>query len=112
MRPDADRFAVLFAGCEPALIESDESGYVLATNDVFCQLVGRSRDEILGAAPPLPGWSEDQRAWLAAQVGERFEFAAGRGRFSGSLLHRDGSRRDVVVSASTLPMETAGGGWS
>lgn len=103
MRPARDdRFAILFAGFDPALLELGEAGEVVAANDGFCHLVGRPRDEVVGATPPLPWWSKDQQAWLAAQVGGEFEYAAGRGRFSTSVVHSDGSCRQVVASASVL----------
>jgi len=34
----------------------DLDGKVLYVNPAFCELVGRSSEEIIGLAPPMPWW--------------------------------------------------------
>ena len=102
MHDGVEQFLDLFAGFHAAIIEFNANATVVGINDHFCELIGRSQDEILGAEPPFPWWPEDQWAWFAAQLGERLERAAERGKFSGEFQRGDGTRLEVVGGTSVL----------
>lgn len=77
--PDASALVALLR--DPALV-ADGAASVIAANDRFCELVGRSRAEIVGARPPYP--------WLAPE-----EIDAALARLARAL--------DIRASSAELP---------
>ncbi len=52
----------LIANSPDGFIVSDDQFTVLQVNDAFCEITGYPRDEWIGAAPPLPGWPQEELA--------------------------------------------------
>lgn len=74
----------------------DGSGVVLAVNRPLCELIGRSRDEVVGAAPPHTWWTPDVAA-----------LTAGPAEVPARVIAPDGAAFDVVCSSA--PVRTGGG---
>ena len=72
------------------------NGQIAAVNQAICEMTGFSRDELVGAAPPLPYWPPEQLARI------RFVQAAttnGReGEFDMTFLRKNGERFAAIVA--------------
>ncbi|MEQ8833568.1 MAG: diguanylate cyclase [Miltoncostaeaceae bacterium] len=74
----------------------DGAGVVLAVNRPLCELVGRSRDEVVGTAPPHTWWTPDVSALTSAPA-----------EIPARVIAPDGQALDVVCSSA--PVGTGGG---
>ena len=96
-----DHFARLSAALHEGALELSSDGDVLAVNDRFCDMVGFSRAEVLGAARPFPwvardGWHESDEVLMevllsGAEIQAELE-----------LSHRDGARFPVLLTTRRL----------
>jgi PAS domain S-box-containing protein len=82
-----------------AFVFSDRDGMVLAVNDAFCQLVGRSGNELVGHDSSIFTLPED--IGISEQVYRRINSGEiDRLRYVKRLLHKNGRVIDVEVSVS------------
>jgi phosphoserine phosphatase RsbU/P len=81
------------------VIVTDDCQKIVYANELFLEMVGRSRDEMIGNSGKDFFTAEDQPI-LARHI-ERGQ-AAGRNRFEFYLPHPTGARLPVVITAKTL----------
>ncbi len=80
----------------------DRAGRITYVNPAFCQMVGFSEDELIGASPPMPFWApEDQEKSQAINEA----VIAGNALREGAevrLMRKDGKRFDALVYEAPL----------
>jgi two-component system sensor histidine kinase DctS len=79
----------------------DLDGRVTYVNPAFCQMVGRTAEELIGRAPPMPYWAPE----VMEECNERFaQVLAGRvtPQFETIFVRPDGERFVVLVFESPL----------
>jgi two-component system sensor histidine kinase DctS len=80
----------------------DRVGRITYVNPAFCQMVGFSEDELIGASPPMPFWApEDQEKSRAINEA----VIAGHAPREGAevrLMRKDGKRFDALVYEAPL----------
>lgn len=97
------RFEALFQGSPLAcLVQSVATFEVLDANDAFCELLGHSRDQLLGETPPMMWADPDAKTRFRAQVRahQRVKGIPRQG------VRRDGSVFDARIWAE--PLQQAG----
>src|SRR4029453_17834512 len=57
--PAMAQLASLLASLQDGFELLDGTGTILDVNERFAQIVGRSRDEIVGSRPPFPWWADE-----------------------------------------------------
>ena len=57
--PAMAQLAAVLASLQDGFELLDGTGTILDANERFAQIVGRSRDEIVGLRPPFPWWADD-----------------------------------------------------
>ena len=80
----------------------DHEGRVLYVNKKMCEMVGYSREELIGLIPPLPFWPEHAIDALMAQNMHTLAGDAPVGGFETRWKHRDGRPLDVMIFESPL----------
>ena len=80
----------------------DHEGRVLYVNKKMCEMVGYSREELVGLIPPLPYWPAHAINALMAQNRHTLAGDAPAGGFETRWKHRDGRPLDVMVFESPL----------
>jgi PAS domain S-box-containing protein len=94
-----ERFRLAFEDNMAPMVFSDRDGMVLAVNDAFCQLVGRSGNELVGHDSSIFTLPED--IGISEQVYRRINSGEiDRLRYVKRLLHKNGRVIDVEVSVS------------
>ena len=73
----------------------------MRVNHSFCELVGLSPDDVLGAAHPPPWWPDDEAERNEAARSKLFERVAARVEMT--VEHALGRRCPVAVTSSALP---------
>ncbi|MEZ5383546.1 MAG: PAS domain S-box protein [Microthrixaceae bacterium] len=93
---ERDRLSAIYRSVGQGMLIVTEDGRVEEANQVYCGLVGRSRNEVLASTWPFPflDVSEEERdeSWRIIRAGGHVEFVA-------SLIRPDGSRVPVMVTA-------------
>lgn len=79
----------------------DLDGKVLYVNPAFCELVGRSSEEIIGLAPPMPWWVPEMMDETLERR-DRLKSSRSVQVFDTLFQRPDGSRVDVQVFESPL----------
>jgi two-component system, LuxR family, sensor histidine kinase DctS len=90
----------------------DLAGRILYVNKTLCDLVGYSREELVGLLPPLPFWPAEEVQTIMERNQMTLTGQAPRTGTETRWQHRDGRRLDVMVFES--PLVDAGGahvGW-
>jgi two-component system, LuxR family, sensor histidine kinase DctS len=90
----------------------DLTGRILYVNKTLCDLVGYSREELVGLLPPLPFWPADEVQTIMERNQMTLTGQAPRTGTETRWQHRDGTRLEVMVFES--PLVDAGGahvGW-
>jgi len=86
----------------------DADGVITDVNDAFALMTGFDRGALVGCAPPLPYWPDEDREACAAMLSDGL---AGRATEADLVLRRrDGSRFPASLTMS--PLEPGGGGTS
>ncbi len=80
----------------------DLQGRILYVNKTLCDMVGYSREELVGLVPPLPFWPRQSVEELMAQNRVTLSGAAPTEGYEARWVHRDGRLLDVVVYESAL----------
>jgi diguanylate cyclase (GGDEF)-like protein/PAS domain S-box-containing protein len=75
---------------------------IIAVNPAFCELLGMSESELVGARPPYPFWPPE----LVDEIEElrRRVVAAGGSEFDITLMRADGSRFPASVTAASAQL--------
>lgn len=80
----------------------DLEGRILYVNRTLCEMVGYSREELVGLLPPLPFWPADA---IDAMMARNLDTLAGGAPASGyetRWIHRQGASLDVMIFESRL----------
>jgi len=80
----------------------DLEGRVTYTNPAFCQMVGFSAEELIGARPPMPYWAPEELENTQAIHQAVIEGKAPREGFEIRLMRKDASRFDALIYEAPL----------
>lgn len=80
----------------------DLDGRVTYTNPAFCQMVGFSAEELIGARPPMPYWAPEELENTQAIHQAVIEGKAPREGFEIRLMRKDASRFDALIYEAPL----------
>jgi len=96
------RLAIEAAVPSGLILTAPDDHRILYVNDVFCQMVGFTASELVGAQPPYPYWPQTQ--WRSIQTALDDDLA-GRQSEAGHELRfqrKDGTRFDALVLAAPV----------
>ena len=99
LRRSEERYRALFAGAGEGIVVIGKDGRFVDANEVYCAIVGRTRDEILGRPPEALGVE------LAPMINDtvvRTLKAQGKATFDYRQPRPDGSLVTVEVTATIL----------
>jgi len=80
----------------------DLTGRITYVNRAFCDMVGQTESELIGAVPPFSYWPAGDDALQMAQLDKLLKGAAPRSGFEVKLQRRDGSVIDAKMYVSPL----------
>ena len=80
----------------------DAQGRLIYVNRTFCEMVGRSADELVGRSPPMPYWPSDALDEAEQRSQRNLAGLAPREGYEAHWVHADGRRVDVMVFESPL----------
>ena len=80
----------------------DSEGRILYVNKTLCEMVGYSRDELVGLKPPLPFWPPDAVDAMMARNLHTLAGGAPSTGFETRWCHKDGEVLDVMIFESRL----------
>jgi two-component system sensor histidine kinase DctS len=80
----------------------DLAGRVTYANPAFCQMVGFSAEELVGAVPPMPYWAPEEMEQTQALHNAVMEGNAPREGFEIRFMRKGGSRFDALVYEAPL----------
>ena len=80
----------------------DLTGRITYVNRAFCEMVGLSEAELIGAVPPFAYWPEGDETLQMAQLDLLLKGAAPRSGFEVKLCRRDGTVLDAKMYVSPL----------
>ncbi|MBO6940262.1 MAG: PAS domain S-box protein [Deltaproteobacteria bacterium] len=78
----------------------DSSGIHVAVNDPFCEMVGYSREELVGSAPEQLYWPDEERETIRQALARTFDGQFGH--FQLVFCRKNGERFPVVVSPNVV----------
>ncbi len=108
LRAERDHVTAVIEALRDGMLEYDAGAdQYVRVNRTFCELVGRSPDEVLSASHPPPWWPEDERERNEASRMRMFEGVASRVELM--MQHADGRRFPVAVTTSVIPGDAARG---
>ncbi|HEV6966698.1 PAS domain-containing sensor histidine kinase, partial [Roseateles sp.] len=84
----------------------DTAGRYLMVNQAWEELVGHTREEVIGS--PVGDFLSAGDPGAQARQDARLMAGGGRLRYEAQVRHRDGSRRDVVITQVPVPGEGGG----
>src|SRR5213592_4328100 len=90
----------LLASLQDGFEVLDADGTIVAVNERFAEIVGRSREEIIGLRPPFPWWSELDAATIQAAMTS--VLAGGSGEFDFTFRRPDGILVNVILNATSV----------
>ncbi len=80
----------------------DLNGRITYVNRAFCEMVGQTESELVGAVPPFSYWLEGDDALQMAQLDRLLKGATPRNGFEVKLQRRDGTVIDAKMYVSPL----------
>jgi two-component system sensor histidine kinase DctS len=80
----------------------DPAGRILYVNKTLCDMVGYSREELVGLIPPLPFWPPEAIDAMMARNLNTLAGGASTDGFETRWKHRDGHSLDVMIFESPL----------
>lgn len=101
LRDARDYTRALVESLNDAMFVVSVDGVMVDVNARAIELTGYSREELVGSRAPFP-YHDDQAPPERLAVQERLLREGGSGEFDQSLIHRDGRRVEVVLSAAPL----------
>ena len=99
VRKSEEKFRRIVETAGEGFILMDENLTIVDVNEAYCQLLGYSREEILGKTP-LDLASEDFRQFMLANREEIL--AKEYRRFEGTVVAKDGRRVPILIHGNTL----------
>src|SRR3978361_959887 len=86
----------VLAAIRDGVVVLRSNGQIAAVNQAMCEMTGFTRDELVGAAPPLPYWPPEQQSHI------RFVRAAtadgGEGEVDMTFTRKNGERFPAIVA--------------
>ncbi|MDR2787384.1 MAG: PAS domain S-box protein [Candidatus Accumulibacter sp.] len=80
----------------------DLDGREIYVNPVFCQMVGFSESELLGAVPPMPYWAPEEIDRAMSINDSRIDGGSPPKEVEIRLMRKDGSRLDALIHEAPL----------
>jgi two-component system sensor histidine kinase DctS len=80
----------------------DPAGRILYVNKTLCEMVGYSREELVGLIPPLPFWPPEAIDAMMARNLNTLAGDSSTGGYETRWTHRDGHSLDVMIFESPL----------
>lgn len=80
----------------------DLTGRVTYVNPAFCNMVGWSREELVGCTPPMPYWPPEESEQIGWLLGSVLAGEAPREGFEARLMRRNGERFDALIYEAPL----------
>ncbi len=80
----------------------DPSGRILYVNKTLCDMVGYSRDELVGLIPPLPFWPPEAKDAMMARNLNTLAGDSATDGYETRWIHRNGRLLDVMIFESPL----------
>jgi two-component system sensor histidine kinase DctS len=80
----------------------DLAGRILYVNKTLCEMVGYSKEELVGLIPPLPFWPKETMDDMMARNSNTLAGDAPTGGYETRWSHRDGALVDVVIFEAPL----------
>jgi two-component system sensor histidine kinase DctS len=80
----------------------DPEGRILFVNKTLCDMVGYSREELVGLIPPLPFWPPEAKDAMMARNLNILAGDTSTAGFETRWTHRDGQSLDVMIFESPL----------
>jgi two-component system sensor histidine kinase DctS len=80
----------------------DMQGRVTYANPAFCEMVGYSREELIGMAPPMPYWAPEIAGKAQDRNAQRLAGTLPVQPFESVFIRRDGQRLDVFMHEAPL----------
>ncbi|MDR2111525.1 MAG: PAS domain S-box protein [Candidatus Accumulibacter sp.] len=80
----------------------DLEGREIYVNPVFCQMVGFSESELLGAVPPMPYWPPEEMERAMSINDSRIDGGVAPREVEIRLMRKDGSRLDALIHEAPL----------
>jgi two-component system sensor histidine kinase DctS len=80
----------------------DPEGRILYVNKTLCDMVGYSREELVGLIPPLPFWPPEAKDAMMARNLNTLAGDTSTGGYETRWTHRDGHSLDVMIFESPL----------
>jgi len=105
IREERDRTAAVIAGMDEGFCVTRD-GAILDVNPALCRMTGFSREQLVGAATPLPFWPPEALAELEA-AREQVR-ATGSGSAEVTFMRADGSRFPGDFTSTRLPSDPDG----
>ncbi|MFW9800358.1 MAG: PAS domain S-box protein, partial [Candidatus Thorarchaeota archaeon] len=94
-----ERYRVLVETMNDGLAIDDEHGNLVYANDAFCEMLGRSQEEVVGR--PWHEFTKDKDVeWVQAKISARKEGRAGR--YELEWLNKNGEVVPTIISAAPL----------
>jgi diguanylate cyclase (GGDEF)-like protein/PAS domain S-box-containing protein len=96
--PGAERLISepVLAAIRDGIVVLRSNGQIAAVNQAMCEMTGFTRDELVGASPPLPYWPPEQLSHIrfvrAATAGGR------EGEFDMTFTRKNGERFPAIVA--------------
>ena len=88
--------SALLAAVRDGVVAHDAAGEIVEANPRFCAMSGYAREELIGRTPPFPFWAGGEMP----RAGQR----------RAVLVHKDGRRLPVVVTATPVGQGNNGNG--
>lgn len=80
----------------------DLDGRITYVNPAFCQMVGFSETELIGAQPPLPFWPPEEMERIGRMQADREQKGAQSDGIEAPFMHKNGTRFDVLIYKAPL----------
>jgi two-component system sensor histidine kinase DctS len=80
----------------------DPAGRILYVNKTLCDMVGYSREELVGLIPPLPFWPPEAKDVMMARNLDTLAGDSSTDGYETRWTHRDGHSLDVMIFESPL----------
>lgn len=97
LRRSAERHRLLFEGAADGLMVMDRAGFPRAVNRRLCEMLGRSREELLAMSPDQAIAELDERPMRLDRLAAEASYVVER-----KLHHADGSLVDVEVNLTSI----------
>lgn len=91
---------LVFNSLPDAFLLIDNAFTIVYVNDIYCQITGRSKNEVIGKRPPFPGWPTTN--WDAIEDRVKDILAGKIKPFETEMYRKDGSAFPALFSVSKI----------